>query len=373
MQYLLTGSTGAIGLELVSALLQRGHGVVCLVRDENRAQKLFCAYGIDTEKNGAIKFLRGDITQMCAGVSRESLNKLGIVGLIDAVIHSAGSIKFDEQLRDEIFETNYTGTEHVLDLANLVGSRQFMFVSTAYVAGSASRFTENDVYVHQVFHNPYEESKLKAELLVRGWSNGSFTIFRPSIVVGRSDNGKISSFSGYYGVAFAFWRLRKLLIGRLQASAEDREKLAMQGVQLTSDNKLTLPMPRLYSETAALNIVPVDWVCNAMARIAEEKCNGKTYHLVHPNPPTMQSVFDYSLPELGIVQELSNKLTPFTQGLSRGLYRYQPYIQQYFTFECARTLADLQNIDCGAPPDISREFICRILDYALQHNFGERA
>jgi len=60
---------------------------------------------------------------------------------------------------------------------------------------------ENEDFVGQKFHNSYEESKFKAEMLVKRTSsllNLETTVYRISVAVGDSKTGKTSTFNGYY-------------------------------------------------------------------------------------------------------------------------------------------------------------------------------
>jgi predicted RND superfamily exporter protein len=78
----------------------------------------------------------------------------------------------------------------------------FCHFSTAYIAGRRQgRVRESEIDVGQRFNNPYESSKCRAELFVRDWSlrtGLAAFIFRPSIVVGDSREGRIVNFDGLY-------------------------------------------------------------------------------------------------------------------------------------------------------------------------------
>ncbi len=68
-------------------------------------------------------------------------------------------------------------------------------MSTAYVAGNTSGLCMEKEVLQNDFHNPYEESKKKAEdalVSLCGERDIPLTIFRPSITYGESTTGKAS-------------------------------------------------------------------------------------------------------------------------------------------------------------------------------------
>jgi len=126
----------------------------------------------------------------------------------------------------------------VLDFA--AGARQLRslaYVGTAYVAGERTDLVrESELAVGQSYRNTYEQTKAEAEALVRS-RLGSVPgiILRPSIIVGDSRSGATSSFKMMY------WPL-KIYARRLWR---------------------TVPgFP-----DAVLDIVPVDYVATAVARL----------------------------------------------------------------------------------------------------------
>lgn len=123
MRILVTGGTGFIGSHLVPALLARGHALLCLVRDVEKARRLF--------GERPVELLRGDLRdvatlrQACEGV--------------DAVAHVAGLIA--ARSRDEFFAVNAEGTRALGEaaLAAPGGPRRFVLVSSLTAAGPTVR------------------------------------------------------------------------------------------------------------------------------------------------------------------------------------------------------------------------------------------
>lgn len=116
MRILVTGATGRIGSRLVPRLLQRGHLVRALVRQEEQAEDL-AKHGVEP----VIGDLRAPVTlgQAAAGM--------------DAVVHLAAFFRgaTDQQAR----ETNEQGTIGLARAARGSGVSKFVFVSTSLVYG----------------------------------------------------------------------------------------------------------------------------------------------------------------------------------------------------------------------------------------------
>jgi thioester reductase-like protein len=166
------------------------------------------------------------------------------------VIHSAATVRFDHSL-DEARRINVEGTRRVLDFAASAPQlKSLAYVGTAYVAGERSDLVrENELAIGQGYRNTYEQTKAEAEALVRS-RLGSLpgVILRPSIIVGDSQTGVTSSFKMMY------WPL----------------KIYARGLWRTVPG---------YPD-AVLDIVPVDFVASAVARIAfDPAALGSTVHL----------------------------------------------------------------------------------------------
>jgi nucleoside-diphosphate-sugar epimerase len=146
---------------------------------------------------------------------------------------------------------NVDGTRHVLDFAADASElRSFAYVGTAYVAGERTGLIrEDELAVGQGYRNTYEQSKAEAEALVRSRMDSlPGVILRPSIIVGDSRTGATSSFKMMY------WPL----------------KIYARGLWRTVPG---------YPD-AVLDIVPVDFVAAAVARLTfDDAAFGNTVHL----------------------------------------------------------------------------------------------
>jgi nucleoside-diphosphate-sugar epimerase len=167
----VTGGTGFVGSHVVEALMDRGHEVVCLVRDVRKLERLFPPVRRP-------RFVGG-------GLADETALRAGCEG-VDAIVHVAGVIA--ARNRQEFFTVNDEGTRRVLAVAARAapGLRRFVYLSSLAAAGPSPGgvpLTE-DAVPRPV--STYGESKLVAEEAVRA-AGLPWTIVRPPTVYGPRD------------------------------------------------------------------------------------------------------------------------------------------------------------------------------------------
>jgi len=142
----------------------------------------------------------------------------------------------------------------------------FGYISTAYVSGKRTGTIREDELVHDAgFKNFYEETKYHAEVIVQGRMDVVPTmVFRPAVVVGDSETGETAKFDGPYFILKALQKLPPVTL-----------------------------MTRIGSGTREVNLVPVDYVIDAMSYLSNQEENiGQTFHLTDPNPLTTQGVME---------------------------------------------------------------------------------
>ncbi len=370
---LLTGVTGQVGSELAKLLQQNGVQTVCLIRrqGEKSAQDRLNEV-MEANLEGVIA-VEGDVTLPKGGFSDDDIIKWSM--RIDKIIHCAAAIEFDEKYAEKVRLVNTEGTRNMLELADILGVTDFHYVSTAYVAGSARVFGENDLEVGQASFNAYERAKIEAEKLVHAWGiNGkSFTIHRLPIVIGNSKDGKVQGFHSYYGFAIPFWHLLKTMRQRWD---KDQDNCKKDGVFFDEQDRMTIPLFIDCSEKSVLNMVPVDWVVETMFKLLKMPSSNQTYHLVHNNPPKVKWVFEVSLNDLGIdgvvydsTPKQSALMDRIQNGFDKKINIYRQYIKHgpVFTHDnLVRVLGD----NYVSPPDTDEAMLKKMLTYAKSVNFG---
>ncbi|MGI8409925.1 MAG: SDR family oxidoreductase, partial [Pyrinomonadaceae bacterium] len=208
--------------------------------------------------------IEGDITREDLGIAAEDLE--AIREETTGVFHLAAA--YDLSVRkDAAYSVNLEGTKSVNEFArSLPNLRRYNYVSTCYVAGKRKgHILESELEHEAGFRNFYEETKYLAEIEVEKLkSDLNVTIFRPSIVVGDSETGQTAKYDGIY---YLIQYLRK---------APNLLRFINVG-----------------NKEVKLNLVPVDFVVEAIAVLSkEERIIGKTIALADPDPLTTNELFD---------------------------------------------------------------------------------
>lgn len=208
--------------------------------------------------------VEGDITQPKLGISDSDLETIQYE--TTDVFHLAAAYDLAVS-KDAAFTINLQGTKNVNDLVcSLKNLRRYNYISTCYVAGKREGQILETELEHKIgFRNFYEETKYLAEIEVEKLKGSlPVTIFRPAVVVGDSETGETAKYDGvYYLINYlrkAPWMLRVLNVGNKQVR---------------------------------LNLVPVDFVVEAMAVLSRDKrAAGKTIALADMQPLTTAELFD---------------------------------------------------------------------------------
>ena len=168
---LLTGATGFLGSHILRELLKRKLRVICLVRSQERLERLLEFYFPKEYKSFQYLVTIGDITKPRFGLSDEVYRLL--TEEVDMVIHTAANVSHAGHYED-LELTNVTGTQTVIDFCKAAGA-VLQHTSTASVNGSGTVEQRNPDAVFDEFvldigqnyrQNVYIHSKYKAEELV---------------------------------------------------------------------------------------------------------------------------------------------------------------------------------------------------------------
>jgi short-subunit dehydrogenase len=262
----VTGGTGLIGRAVVERLLRRGVNVTMMLRSgaqERRKAELEALDGIAGGANGSLAHVVGDLCQPDLGLSEAGTSALSKAA---HCFHLAALYDIDAD-PEAIEKTNVDGTKHLLSaLLKAAFDGRLHHASSIAVAGDyAGTFTESMFEEGQGLAHAYHRSKFESEKLVRQ-SDVDYRIYRPSFVVGDSKTGAIDRIDGVYFGFGAIKKLAHMLPGWVR-----------------------LPVPRIRGR---LNLVPVDYVAEAMVHIASSNTDARVFHLVDPSPPPFVKMVD---------------------------------------------------------------------------------
>ncbi|MEO0971600.1 MAG: SDR family oxidoreductase [Pseudomonadota bacterium] len=238
MNYFVTGGTGFIGRFLIPKLLDRGAIVHLLVRPGSVAKvdALRELWGAD---EATVIAVEGDLAEPHLGVAPTWVTDHA--GKIDHFFHLAAiyDLKADAE-RQRI--SNVQGTAEAIALARALQAGCFHQVSSIAAAGLyEGTFTEDMFEQAGALDHPYFLTKHQSEGLVRDAQDLNWRIYRPGMVVGHSLTGEMLKVDGPY---YFFEALKNL------------SSVVPQG------------FPLLLNKAGLLNVVPVDFVVDAIDHLA---------------------------------------------------------------------------------------------------------
>ena len=346
---LITGFPGFIANRLLERLARKDCNFVLLVQPQLRTRA--------TEEIARIAQLTGksaDDFQVVEGdISEPGLAlKPGDLQLIQQqstrVFHLAAIYDLAVP-RDLALRVNPGGTRNVLDVARSISNlRQFHHVSTCYVAGKREGvILESELQHDAGYRNFYEESKYLAELEVEAARNElPITIHRPAVVCGDSQTGETGKYDGVY---YLILYLLRWPTGLSLINIGNRE--------------------------VSLNLVPVDFVVDAMAALAfDESAIGKTLQLADPAPLTTEELFNaiaksiddrrsrVTAPASWVYFVLMLPPSPKITGLPHHAVPYF-FVKQLYDSAQAQKLLAPHGIRC--PPFES--YVDKIVDFVKRH------
>jgi nucleoside-diphosphate-sugar epimerase len=285
----------------------------------------------------------GDVTAPGLGIDPSERGQLAED--ITAVMHCAASISFDLPL-DEARTINVEGTREVIGFARqakaLGRCDRFIHVSTAYVAGiTKGTFRERQLDAGQEFRNTYEQTKWEAEHVINDASDLDPVIARPSIVMGESGSGWTPAFNVLY------WPIRAFSRG-LFASVPARPE-------------------------ALVDVVPVDYVADALVHLLEDSSSSGVVNLVSGREAcTVDDLVGMTSAAFG--KERPRVVAPGSTGTGSAhaddqAAVYFPYFDMDMVFDDARARALLgpAGIRC---PHLS-DYFPRLIEYAQATRWGK--
>jgi thioester reductase-like protein len=345
----LTGFPGFIASRLLLRLAAAGARFLLLVQPafaERARQELERIAQTTGKLTSKFVVLPGDITQPNLGLLPAELE---VARLESTILFHLAAVYDLAVARDVGLRVNLEGTRNVNEFARSLSKlRHYHYVSTCYVAGKRKgRILETELHHDAGFRNYYEETKYLAELEVESLkAELPVTIHRPAVVCGDTQTGETAKYDGIY------YLIHYLLKWPTVLSAFN-----------------------IGNREVALNLVPVDFVVEAMASLARDpRCVGKTLQLADPNPLSTQELFNtiarviagrealLTLPAPLVHTSLMLPLAPKVTDLPHSAVPYF-FIKQTYDDSQARDLLEPRGVSC--PP--FKSYVEAIVDYARRH------
>ncbi|MBB1077821.1 SDR family oxidoreductase [Rhodoferax sp. 4810] len=361
MHYFVTGATGFIGKRLVKKLLQRKGAVVYfLIRHESsdkvKALREFCGASA-----ARLVPVSGDLTAKKLGVSASDVKQLK--GQIDHFYHLAAIYDLGADADSQI-AVNIDGTRNTVELVKAIDAGHFHHVSSIAAAGLYEGVFREDMFTEaENYEHPYFMTKHESEKIVRKECKVPWSVYRPAMVVGDSQTGEMDKIDGPYYFFKLIQRMRQLLPPW---------------------------MPSVGLEGGRINIVPVDFVVDALAVISHQKdITSKCYHLVDPVGYRVGDVLDIfskaaHAPKMNLF--VNAALFGFIpRSVTKGLMALAPvrrvrnaimtdlglpedmltFVNYPTRFDCRETLAALKGSGVACPN--LKDYAWRLWDYWERH------
>ncbi|MFZ1830667.1 MAG: SDR family oxidoreductase [Candidatus Competibacteraceae bacterium] len=361
MNYFVTGATGFIGRRLVEKLLQQQDSIIyylILERELPIIETLRQRWGQHADRTTPII---GDLTQPRLGVSDPDLARLK--GSIDHLFHLAAiyDFKAGAELQEQV---NIQGTRNVVLFAEAIAAGCFHLTSSIAAAGLYEGVFREDMFEEaEHLDHPYYRTKHESESVVRRECSRPWRVYRPGIVVGDSRTGEMDKIDGPYYFFKLIQKLRHLLPPW---------------------------MPMIGLEGGRLNLVPVNFIVDALHHIAHQPgLDGQCFHLVDPNPHRVGDILNLfaragHAPEMTLrVNALMFAFVP--QIIKAGLAQLKPVrrirdqilkdlgipadvmglINYPTRFDCRETLKALKGTAIAVPP--LETYAWKLWDYWERH------
>jgi len=263
MAYFITGGTGFIGRNFIDKLKDREGDIYVLTRaaSMHKFEELQQRMG---EHSDRLIPVQGDLKQALLGVDEATIADLK--GKIRHFCHFAAIYDIGASAEAQT-ATNIDGTRNAIRLAEAVDAGCFEHVSSIAAGGLYPGTFREDMFDEaENLDHPYFSTKHDSEGIVRNECQVPWRVYRPAMVVGNSKTGEIDKIDGAY---YFFKSLQKIR------------------------NVLPQWFPLIGIEGGKFNIVPVDYVVDAMDHIAHlDDLDGRCFHLTDPEHHSMGNMMN---------------------------------------------------------------------------------
>ena len=331
---LITGFPRLRARKLVEHILTREPDarIVLVVLPKLVAKAAAIVEALGKEQLARIEVLEGDAAAMDLGLSGHEYRALA--GSVTCIHHLA-HVSYVGVDRETAELVNIQGAVEAVELARAAGDlRVLVHHSTAHVCGDRTGTVyEDDLDEGQGFHGVVQETRMKAELVMRrAMRDVPIAVVRPTMMVGDSVTGETERLDGPY-------LLVMLLLG------------------LPAEVNVPLPSPG----DNPLDIVPIDFVVQAAYAIGRDAAAvGRTHHLAAAEEVSAQQVFDL-IAEAGGKKISTRSVIPTqvatailsTPGVDRLVKEPRAFLQQLTSsarFDTRHARAVLERADIRCPP-----------------------
>ena len=320
MTYFVTGATGFVGKFLVSNLLKRDGTIYVLVRKQSvkKLDATIAWWGLDAKTQKRIVPVVGDLGKPKLGLTPADITKLK--GKVKHLFHLAAIYDMAADAASQQ-EANIDGTRNAVELADAIKAGCFHHTSSIAAAGLYDGTFREDMFEEaEELDHPYFRTKHDSEAIVRNECKVPWRVYRPGMVVGHSKTGEIDKIDGPY---YFFKLIQKMR------------------------NALPQWMPTIGIEGGRINIVPVDYVVDAMDHIAHKKgLDGACFHLTDPEPMRIGEILNMFAKDAHAPQ--------MTMRLNAKMFSFMPeyVLQGLMSVAPVRRARNQILADLGIPKDV---------------------
>jgi len=364
MHIFLTGANGFLGTVLLRDLLAKGHTVTALVRAkggmdaQSRLRETLLDYDplfpYDKVIGGTLSIVEGNATQSKFGLDERSY--LDHARRSDIILHNLActALETDWNIYEEV---NIGSARKAIEFAAHTRHKALAYVSSAYVAGARTGMVlESELDPLGSFRSSYERSKAMAENEVRVAAYYGIVrtmIFRPSIIVGDSQNGWMCEEHHFFDFIRRLSWVHRLIHNRAGSDGP------------ASDQQFRL----LGNPKTTKNFIPVDHVAKLISMLVDtDAAWGKSFHLTHPEPVSLKALMKYvqeflCWPELSwCSREDVQDLSSLERRFARSTRIYERYFWQEPSFDQAQ-LRSVLGIRLPRPDALSKDFVSRMVGF----------